>query len=381
MAISLFDVSEPRLSLGEKLRLMNWGLILTIAVIGAVGVALLYSAGGMSWDPWAGRQLTRFIAGFVLMLCLALIDVRVWLRISYWAYLLVLVLLVIVEVMGHVGMGAQRWISVGGFVIQPSELMKIALVLALARYFHGVTLEQIGKPLILVPPLLLVAMPVGLVLMQPNLGTALLLVLGSAALFWVAGVRFWKFALAIGFGLGSIPVGWQFLHDYQKRRVYTFLDPDSDPLGAGYNIAQSKIAFGSGGLFGKGFGEGTQSQLAFLPEKHTDFIFVVLSEEFGLAGGLGLLSLYAIVIAYGFLIGLTARSQYGRLVALGLTTTFFLYLFVNVAMVSGLMPVVGIPLPLVSYGGTAMLTLLAGCGILLSVSIHRHVHIGRHGPE
>lgn len=379
MKTDTLDASENPLGLGERFRMLNWGFVAVVAAIGGTGVALLYSAGGMAWEPWAGRHLSRFGTIFVLMIAVALIDVRVWLRIAYWAYAAMLVLLVVVEVMGHVGMGAQRWISVGGLVVQPSELMKIALVLALARYFHALTYEQTGKVLSLVPPILLVAAPVGLVLMQPNLGTALLLILGSGALFWVAGVRMWTFAVAGVAGAGAAVVGWQFLHDYQKRRVYTFLDPETDPLGAGYNIAQSKIALGAGGLLGKGFGNGSQSQLSFLPEKHTDFIFVVLAEEFGFAGSMLLFTLYLVLIGYGYLIGLTARNHFGRLVALGLTTTFFLYFLVNVAMVSGLMPVVGIPLPPVSYGGTAMLTFLAGCGVLLSISIHRNVRIGRHG--
>ncbi|HZH27799.1 MAG TPA: rod shape-determining protein RodA [Azospirillaceae bacterium] len=370
---------ETRLTIRQKLRLVNWGLVLLICAIAAVGVAMLYSAGGESWDPWAGRQLVRSLPGFALMLVAALIDIRLYMRAAYAIYGVVLVLLVIVEAMGRIGMGAQRWIDLGFFVLQPSELMKIALVLVLARYFHGLTLEQVRRPLVLVPPLILVLVPVGLVLLQPNLGTATLLLLGSGAIFFAAGVRLWKFAVVICGGLGAIPVGWEFMHDYQKRRVYTFLDPEADPLGAGYNIIQSKIALGSGGLFGKGFGQGSQSQLMFLPEKHTDFIFVVLSEEFGMVGGLALLGLYLLLLVYGVVIALSGRSQFARLVAIGLTTSFFLYVCVNVAMVTGLIPVVGIPLPLVSYGGTAMLTLLLGCGVLLSASVHRDVRIPRNG--
>lgn len=371
------EFGEPKLSVLDKIRLINWGLVLTIGLIGSTGVALLYSAGGMSWDPWASRQLSRFAAGLALMLVIAMIDVRFWRRIAYLAYFGILALLVAVEVMGQIGMGAQRWINLGFFTLQPSELMKIALVLALARYFHGLSLEDVARPLTLIPPLLMIAAPVALVLLQPNLGTAMLLVLGSGAIFFVAGVRLWKFVVVSAAALSALPIGWQFLHDYQKKRVLTFLDPESDPLGAGYNIMQSKIALGSGGMFGQGFGAGTQSQLMFLPEKHTDFIFVVLAEEMGMVGALGLLGLYLIVLIYGVAIGLSARNHFGRLAALGLTTTIFLYLFVNVAMVSGLIPVVGIPLPLVSYGGTATMTLLIGCGLLLSVSVHRHARIAR----
>lgn len=371
--------SADHLTLTDKLRLLNWGLVAVIAMIGASGVALLYSAGGMSWTPWAEAQMIRFIIGFGLMLVLALVDIRIWLRSAYPFYGFMLILLILVEVMGQMGMGAQRWINLGFFVLQPSELMKIAMVLALAKYFHSLDLDEIGRPALLVPPMLIVGVPVGLVLLQPNLGTATLLTLASAAIFFVAGVRIWKFALAVLLMGAILPFGWAHLHDYQKARVMTFLDPGSDPLGAGYNILQSKIALGSGGLLGKGFGMGTQSQLQFLPEKHTDFIFVVLAEEFGMMGAFILLTLYGLVLGYGFIIALTSRSQFARLASFGLTTSFFLYVFVNVAMVTGTIPVVGIPLPLVSYGGTAMLTLLIGCGLLMGISIHRDIRISKTG--
>lgn len=369
----------PELTLGTKFRLINWGLVLLICVITGIGVALLYSAAGGHWKPWAQPQLVRAIPGLVLMLGIALIDVRNLMRSAYVIYVIVLCLLIAVELMGRIGMGAQRWIDLGFFQLQPSELMKPALTLALARYFHGVTLDQIGRPLLLIPPLLLVFVPVAFVLMQPNLGTSLLLIMGSGAIFFAAGVRIWKFLLVIGGGLGAIPIAWEFLHDYQKQRVYTFLDPETDPLGAGYNILQSKIALGSGGLFGKGFMSGSQSQLMFLPEKHTDFIFVVLAEEFGMAGALILLGLYLMLFIYGIVIALSCRSQFGRLVAVGMTTQFFLYVFVNVAMVMGMIPVVGIPLPLVSYGGSAMMTLMIGVGLLLSMSVHREIRIPKSG--
>ncbi|SMH44927.1 rod shape-determining protein RodA [Azospirillum agricola] len=373
------EPQRSQLTLGTKFRLINWGLVLLVAIITAVGVALLYSAAGGHWKPWAQPQLVRAIPGFVLMLGIALIDVRHLMKSAYVIFFLVLCLLLAVELMGRIGMGAQRWIDLGFFQLQPSELMKPALTLALARYFHGVTLDQIGRPLLLIPPLLLVFTPVALVLMQPNLGTSMLLIMGSGAVFFAAGVRIWKFLLVIGGGLGAIPVAWEFLHDYQKQRVYTFLDPETDPLGAGYNILQSKIALGSGGLFGKGFMSGSQSQLMFLPEKHTDFIFVVLAEEFGMAGALALLALYLLLLIYGWVIALSCRSQFARLVAVGMTAQFFLYVFVNVAMVMGLIPVVGIPLPLVSYGGSAMLTLMIGVGLLLSMSVHREIRIPKSG--
>jgi rod shape determining protein RodA len=371
--------TSDHITFGEKLRLLNWGMVALIVTIGMIGVLLLYSAGGKSWHPWAGPQLARFAVGLCLMMAIALTDVRIWLQYAYPMYGIMLFLLVVVEVMGHIGMGAQRWINLGFFVIQPSELMKITLVLALARYFHGLSLEDIGHPIKLVLPIGMVLAPVGLVLLQPNLGTAMLLTLASGAVFFSGGVRLWKFLIVIVLAAAILPIAWHHLHDYQKARLMTFMNPGADPLGHGYNILQSKIALGSGGMFGRGFGQGTQSQLQFLPEKHTDFIFVVLAEEFGMAGALFLLFLYFLLLAYGFIIALTCRNQFGRLAAFGLTVSFFLYVFVNVAMVTGTIPVVGIPLPLVSYGGTAMLTLLIGCGILLSISVHRELRISRTG--
>jgi len=376
--MSLLAPSD-NLSISEKVRLLNWGMIALIVVIGLIGVGLLYSAGGKSWSPWAGLQLGRFAIGLVLMMIIALTDIRFWLQYAYVMYGVMLLLLVIVEIMGQRGMGAQRWINLGFLVIQPSELMKITLVLALAKYFHSLSLEDIGQPIKLLLPIAMVLAPVGLVLLQPNLGTALLLTLASGAVFFAGGVRWWKFVIVIAIAAAVLPFAWEHLHDYQKARLTTFLDPDADPLGHGYNILQSKIAMGSGGLFGRGFGQGTQSQLQFLPEKHTDFIFVVLAEEFGMFGALFLLILYFLLIGYGFIIAITCRNQFGRLTAFGLTFTLFLYVFVNVAMVTGTIPVVGIPLPLVSYGGTAMLTLLIGCGILLSISVHRDLRISRTG--
>lgn len=371
--------SSDHLGFGDKLRLLNWGLVALIITIGFIGIGLLYSAGGKSWSPWAGAQLTRFVIGLFMMIGIAMVDVRIWLRIAYPLYGAMLFLLVVVEIMGHIGMGAQRWINLGFFVIQPSELMKIALVLALAKYFHSMNLEDIGQPIKLVAPIGMVLAPVFLVLLQPNLGTATLLMLASGAVFFAGGVRWWKFLIVIALAAAILPVAWHHLHDYQKARLMTFMNPGADPFGKGYNILQSKIALGSGGLFGKGFGQGTQSQLQFLPEKHTDFIFVVLAEEFGLFGAWFLLALYFLLIAYGYLIAFTCHNQFGRLGAFGLTTSFFLYVFVNVGMVTGTIPVVGIPLPLVSYGGTAMMTLLIGCGLLLGISIHRDVRLSRTG--
>jgi rod shape determining protein RodA len=366
-------------TLGQKLWQLNWGLVLLLVLLSAIGAAMLYSAANARWDPWASRQLIRFAIGLVLMLAVAVTDIRLWMRYAYALYFLALGLLVAVEIMGVIGMGAQRWIDLGVIQLQPSEIMKITLVMALARYFHGATLEEIARASFLIVPLMLIGAPIALVVRQPDLGTAIMLALTAGLIFFVAGVRAWKFSLVIGAVVAAMPLGWSQLHGYQKRRILTFLDPESDPLGAGYHILQSKIALGSGGVFGKGFLGGTQSHLSFLPEKQTDFIFTMLAEEFGMAGGLALLGIYALVLIYGIAISLRVRNQFGRLVVMGITGTFFFYVFINIAMVMGLVPVVGVPLPLVSYGGTAMLSLMIGFGFVLCAYVHRDVRVGRHG--
>lgn len=369
------DPNELRF--GQKLLSLNWGLVLLIALTASVGFAMLYSAAGGDIQPWASRQIIRFGIGTCLMLTIALIDIRFWMRWAYLIYGIALALLVAVEFVGMTGMGATRWISLGFFNLQPSEIMKIALVLALARYFHGLSLDDTGRIIFLLPALALIGLPTMLVLKQPDLGTALLLAAGGSIVLFLAGVRLWKFALALGAALAALPIAWSQLHEYQKGRIMTFMNPEDDPLGAGYHIMQSKIALGSGGVSGKGFLAGTQSHLNFLPEMRTDFIFTMLAEEFGMIGGLALMGLYILILIYAYVIGFRARHQFGRLVALGIATTFFLYIFINVGMVTGILPVVGVPLPLISYGGTAMLTLLIGFGLLLSVSIHRGVEIPR----
>ena len=377
MAIDFLNKSD--LNLRQKLWRVHWLFVLVLVSTASVGFAMLYSAANGSLEPWAGKQMLRFLGGIGLMLLVALTNLRFWLKYSYIFYMITLVLLCAVELGGTIGMGAQRWINLGIISLQPSELMKIAMVLALARYFHGCNLEEVARPTFLFLPLVMVIAPTALVLRQHDLGTALMLIIGSGAIFFVAGVKIWKFGVLLVLALISTPIGWQFLRDYQKQRVLTFLNPETDPLGAGYHIIQSKIALGSGGMFGKGFMQGTQSHLSFLPEKQTDFIFTMLAEEFGLMGGIGLLGLYVLTLVYGFNIAINCRNHFGRLVAMGVTTTFFLYVFINIAMVMGLIPVVGVPLPLISYGGTAMMTLLFSFGLLLSVHINRDEAIGRRG--
>jgi rod shape determining protein RodA len=372
--------SRPQQTLPEKLWNINWGFVLVITALACVGFAMLYSAANGSWQPWAGRQAIRFGIALIVMLAIALVDLRFWLKWGYLLHFLAFVLLLTVPVFGHFGMGAQRWIDLGVVQIQPSEIMKVTMVLALAKYFHGLAPEDVGRVhLLIAPALLVVLVPAAVVLKQPDLGTAMMLVLGGGAMFFLAGVRWWKFAVVIVGTASAVPVVWGFLRDYQKNRIITFLNPENDPLGAGYHSLQSKIAIGSGGVFGKGYMQGSQAHLSFLPERQTDFIFTMLAEEWGLLGGLALLALYTLVFVYGYAIAFRSRNQFGRLLALGITTNFFLYVFITTAMVMGLLPVVGVPLPLISYGGTAMLTVMFGFGLLMGVYIHRDVRIGRFG--
>lgn len=370
--------SRRPLSISEKLMELNWGFVLLITVIAGAGFAMLYSIAGSSFSPWAGPQMIRFAIGLVLLVTVAVVDIRVWMGLAYPAYGMALLLLLAVESMGQIGMGAQRWIALGPVQIQPSELMKLTLVLALARYLHGVGAEDISKPKKLIIPLGMIALPAALVLIQPNLGTATILGLVGCSLLFLAGLSWRWIVPALLAVAGAIPVAWQFMHDYQRRRVLTFLNPQDDALGAGWNITQAKIAIGSGGFSGKGFLGGTQSRLNFLPEKETDFIFTTLGEEFGFLGSILLLILFASVIFYGIRIAMSSRSQFGRLVAMGVTLNFFFYIMINGLMVMGLIPVVGIPMPLVSYGGSAMLTVMVGFGLLMSVHIHRQVEVPRH---
>ncbi len=371
----------------KKLREIHWGLVLLLVVVACIGFAMLYSTGGDADSGSAAhalaqkrmlKQMLRFGVGLIVLLVIGLVDIRIWLSLAYPAYAVALILLLGVEFFGVTGMGAKRWVDLGLFRLQPSEVMKVAMVLALARYLHGLTIDQVSRLKSLMPAVAIILVPVALVVRQPDLGTALLLMIGGACVLFLAGLSWRIVGAAALMGLASAVAGWQFLQDYQKQRVLTFLDPDSDPLGSGYHILQSKIALGSGGVFGKGFGQGSQSQLNFLPEKHTDFIFTMLGEEFGLLGGLTLLMFYFLILLVGVNIALNSRNHFGRLMCMGVMVTFLLYVAINISMVMGLIPVVGVPLPLVSYGGTAMMTILFGFGLVMSVHIHRDIDVPRH---
>jgi rod shape determining protein RodA len=358
-------------------RPIKLSIVLVVCAIASIGFVMLYYAAGGNFSPWANKQMIRFAGGLVLLCLIALVDLRFWLSISYVVFALSLVLLVAVEVAGKVGMGAQRWIDLYVIVLQPSELVKISLLLALARYFHGLPLGEIKKLRTLLLPSVMVLFPSLLMLRQPDLGTMLIFVGAGFSIFFVAGMRAWKIIVLVVGAVVASPFFWMGMHDYQRKRILTFLDPERDPLGSGYHILQSKIALGSGGFWGKGLGLGSQSHLNFLPEKQTDFIFAMLCEDTGILGGMILIALYVVLLAYGFRVSLLSRSAFGRYLAVGLTTLLFLSAFVNMAMVMGLAPVVGIPLPLVSYGGTAMMTFMMGLGLLMSTSVHRHVRLGR----
>lgn len=364
-------------SLLEKLSHLNWGLVALICAISCIGFAALFSAAGGSFSPWASKQMMRFGVAAIGMVVIALIDIKWWYRLTWPLYFLGLFLLVVVEVMGQIGMGAQRWINLGFMQLQPSELMKIVVVMALARYFHTATIDDMRRLPFLVIPLLIILAPVALVLLQPDLGTSLMIVMAGAAMLFMAGASIWLYLGGAVLAAASVPVAWHFMHEYQKQRVLTFLNPERDPLGAGYHITQSKIALGSGGVEGKGFLEGTQSRLNFLPEKQTDFIFTLWAEEQGLFGGLLLLALFGLVFFYGLWISVRSRQNYMRYLALGLSVNFSLYVFINIAMVMGLIPVVGAPLPLISYGGTSMLAALIGFGLMMSCSIHNDTKVTR----
>jgi rod shape determining protein RodA len=376
--VTALGLNEPApVSFAEKVWRINWGLVLVLTAIAAVGVVSLYSAAGGRFEPWAARHGIRFAGALGLMLIVALIHPKVWLGLAWPIYIIAMLMLVAVDVVGKIGMGAQRWLVLGPLQIQPSEIVKVAVILVLARYYHGLRPNQAGQFLYTLPPLAIILAPVALVMVQPDLGTALMVLMGGGIMLFVAGVRVWMFLMAAIGAVACLPVAWSFMHDYQKKRVLTFLDPERDPLGAGYHITQSKIAIGSGGLFGKGFLKGTQSSLNFLPEKQTDFIFTTYVEEWGMIGALVLLALFALILVWGYSIALRSQHHFGRLVAMGVTAMMFLYVFINTAMVMGLLPVVGVPLPLVSNGGTAMVSVMFACGLLVGVNVYRDAQLPR----
>lgn len=359
--------------LGKILKL-NWVLISLILLLNLIGFFMLYSASGGSLFPWLAKQLVFVLMFFPIMLLIGIIDVRFWYKTAYLYYFIALALLIVVSVTGHNAMGATRWFKIAGFAVQPSEIMKICLVFVLSRYFYNIDGEDIGKIRNLIYPLFLILLPTLLVFEQPDLGTAIIIAMSGIVILFIAGVRIWKFVLVGISALIAIPFLWLFvLYDYQKQRVLNFINPDNDPLGTGYNIIQSKIAIGSGGFFGKGYLDGTQGQLDFLPEKQTDFIFTMLAEELGFMGSVFTIFIYSLIIYLGYKIANRTDHQFGRLLVIGITNVLFLHMFINIGMVMGLLPVVGAPLPLISYGGTITATMMIAFGLVLSVDLHRDV--------
>ncbi|MGB0771097.1 MAG: rod shape-determining protein RodA [Paracoccaceae bacterium] len=362
----------------RKIFFMNWGLVLLLVAAASIGFLMLYSVAGGQWDPWASAQIKRFGLGLALMFMVAMIPIWFWRNVSVVAYIGSLILLIVVAYFGSVGMGAQRWIDLGFMRLQPSELCKITLVMVLAAYYDWLPAERVSNPIWVIFPIILILIPVGMVVTQPDLGTSLLLLFGGGAMMFLAGVHWAYFASVIAMGAGGIVAifqsrgqTWQLLNDYQYRRIDTFLDPASDPLGAGYHITQSKIALGSGGWAGRGLMQGTQTRLNFLPEKHTDFIFTTLAEELGFIGGMSLLVIYLLILAFCWISAAQNKDRFSTLLIMGVGVTFFLFFAVNMSMVMGLAPVVGVPLPLVSYGGSAMLVLMGAFGLVQSAHVHR----------
>ena len=367
------------LSFKEKWKGFDWSFLFVILMVIGTGLGVLYSIGNGNCAPLGSHQAMCIVISLCALFVVSFMNLRFFMKYAYVFYAIGLILLIWVAFFGQDAKGAQRWINFGFMRLQPSEIMKITLVLALARYFHGASLDQIRSVKFMIPPALMMGVPVLLILKQPDLGTALMLVFVSFAIFFLVGVQIWKFLLLGIIGALTAPIIWMCLHDYQKQRVLTFLNSEDDPLGAGYHITQSKITLGSGGFWGKGFMQGTQTRLNFIPEKHTDFIFTVFAEEFGWLGSIIIYGLYAIIIAYGFSIAMKCTNFFGKILTLGLTINFALYLFINMAMVMGLMPVVGVPFPLMSYGGTAMLTLCIGFGLMECTTINKEMVIGRLG--
>ncbi|MCO4847910.1 MAG: rod shape-determining protein RodA [Yoonia sp.] len=362
----------------RKLMFMNWAIIVLLTAVAGYGFIMLYSVAGGSADPWMSAQIKRFGVGMAMLVGVAMVPIWFWRNVSAVAFGVSVLLLIAVELFGAVGMGAQRWIDLGFMRLQPSELTKITLVMILAAYYDWLPTDKTSRPLWVLVPVMIILFPTFLVLRQPDLGTALLLLMGGATIMFLAGVHWAYFATVFAAGIAALVAvfqgrgtSWQLLKDYQYRRIDTFLDPSNDPLGAGYHITQAKIALGSGGWTGRGFMQGTQSRLNFLPEKHTDFIFTTLAEEFGFVGAFALLILYVLIILFCVASAMGNKDRFASLLTLGVAMTFFLFFAVNMAMVTGLAPVVGVPLPLVSYGGSAMLVLLIAFGLVQSAHVHR----------
>ena len=356
-----------------KIKNLNYLLIFIVILITFIGAAGLYSAAGGSYNPWASRHLIRLVILLFLSILIAIIDIKFIYKYAYLIFIFTFLLLFSVELIGVFGKGATRWINIFGFSLQPSELVKISIILALAKFYNDLKFENIKKIHNLFFPFLILFLPFLLVLSQPDLGTALSIVILGICILFASGVRMWKFILGIVILIGSIPILLNYLKPYQKDRIISFLNPEEDALGSGYQLIQSKIALGSGGISGKGFLEGTQSYLQYLPEKQTDFIFTLIGEEFGFIGTIFIILLFITLISICFYISIKSNHIFGRILSIGIGTNIFIYVIMNISMVSGLMPVVGIPLPLVSYGGSAMLSIMISIGLVLNMELNANI--------
>lgn len=364
----------------EKLARFSWGLFVPMCMVLAISIVVLYSAGGGAWRPFALSQLAKIAVGFCVFFFAAFTNIKTWIKSAYLIYAVALIMIIMVTFFGHTGMGAQRWLNLGFFHIQPSELIKIALVLALARYFAWMNSVELGQIKNYVVPGIMMLAPFALIVAQPDLGTALSMGMITVGVFYIVGAQKKWFIIAAVLGLCAAPMVWfGGLHDYQRDRIITFVNPDHDARGAGYQINQAKIAFGSGGIIGKGYLKGSQSQQSFLPEKQTDFIFTMLGEEMGFLGAAGLLALYSIIVMILFWCAKTCRNRFGQLICFGFMLNFFIYYFINISMVLGLMPTVGVPLPLMSFGGSSLIALMFGFGLCQNAHIHKDQQLSAKG--
>jgi len=367
------------LSIIDRIREINIFLICLLLITFLFGLLSLYSVADANFNPWARNHLIRFVISAILFFIICIVDIKIIFNLVYTLFFINILALVLIMFIGTETYGATRWIRIAGVSLQPSEFIKVSLILCLAKYYHSIPIIEVSKVSRMIIPVIITLIPVGLVIIQPDLGTSIIILIGAGSIFWIVGINYKYFILAFLSACATIPVGWQYLHNYQKERVFTFFNPERDPLGNGYHIMQSKIALGSGGFAGKGYLEGTQSHLNFLPEMHTDFIFTMYGEEFGFIGTFLLLIIYLSIILVSFNLATKSRSSFGKYLSCGLIFLFFSHVFINIGMVMGLLPVVGVPLPLISYGGSSMLATMIGFGLIMNCYINRDTILAKEG--
>ena len=367
------------LSIIDRIREINIFLICLLLITFLFGLLSLYSVADANFNPWARNHLIRFVISAILFFIICIVGIKIIFNLAYTLFFINILALVLIMFIGTETYGATRWIRIAGVSLQPSEFIKVSLILCLAKYYHSIPIIEVSKVSRMIIPVIITLIPVGLVIIQPDLGTSIIILIGAGSIFWIVGINYKYFILAFLSVCATIPVGWQYLHNYQKERVFTFFNPERDPLGNGYHIMQSKIALGSGGFAGKGYLEGTQSHLNFLPEMHTDFIFTMYGEEFGFIGTFLLLIIYLSIILVSFNLATKSRSSFGKYLSCGLIFLFFSHVFINIGMVMGLLPVVGVPLPLISYGGSSMLATMIGFGLIMNCYINRDTILAKEG--